>query len=120
MDPKFSSSEHWSNLINRNLAQSQIEGGVDLRQVPADTVLAVRTRNHSYTIVTKESGQALISGHPHYCPEPVLVQIKGSTWGGAMLKESFIGRGMRMEFQRDAERPVVTSPVLEIEELQPA
>jgi hypothetical protein len=120
MESNISSSQHWSDLVNHNLAQSEIEGGVDLRQVPAETVLEVRTKNHSYTIVNKGSGLALIWGHPHYCPEPVLVHIKGSTWGGVMLKENFIGRGMRMEFQRETERPIVTSPVLEIEERRAA
>ena len=54
--------------------------------------------------------------YPQYCPEPVLAHITGSTWGGAMLKESFIGRGMRLEFRCEAARPIVTSPILEIEE----
>src|SRR4051812_33619206 len=112
----YSPSEQWSDDVNRNLAESEIEGGVDLRQVPADTVIEVRTRNRCYKIVTKGDGLAMISGHPQYCPEPVLARIKGSTWGGAMLKENFIGRGMRLEFQLDAQRPIVTSPILEIEE----
>src|SRR4029077_9038140 len=101
-------------------AQSQIEGGGDLRQVPASTVLEMPSRNQSYTIVVKGCARAMLCGHPEYCPEPVMVHIKGSTWGGAMLKENFIGRGMRMEFQRDAERPIVTSPVIEIEERRAA
>jgi hypothetical protein len=33
-----------------------------------------------------------------------------------MLKESYIGRGMRLEFQRGQEQPILTSPILEIEE----
>ena len=120
MQSVFSSSEHWSDAVNRNLAQSEIEGGVDLRHVPAETILEVRTRNRSYTIVTKGDGLVLISGHPDYCPEPVLAQIKGSTWGGAMLKENYIGRGMRLEFQLGTQRPILTSPILDIEERVPA
>jgi hypothetical protein len=117
MESNFSSNEFWSDTVNRNVAQLEIEGGVDLYQVPAETVLEVRTRNNVYTIVNKGSGLAMISGHPQYCPEPVLARIKGSTWGGAMLKEHYIGRGMRMEIQLDDERcPILTSRVLEIEE----
>jgi len=115
------SSVRWSESASRNLAQSEIEGGVDLTQVPAETVLEVRTRNTTYTIVNKGEGLAVISGHPVYCPQPVLAHIKGSTWGGAMLKENFIGRGMRLEFQVDAEeRPVLTSRIVEIEERRAA
>jgi hypothetical protein len=40
----------------------------------------------------------LISGHPEYCPEPVLVAIAGSTWEGSMLKRGFVGRGMHLGF----------------------
>jgi hypothetical protein len=69
-----------------------------------------------YTIVNKGSGLVLISGHPQYCPKPVLAHIKGSTWGGAMLKEHYIGRGMRLEFQLEDDRPVLTSRILEIEQ----
>jgi hypothetical protein len=116
MQSNVSFSEHWSDSINSNLAQSEIEGGVDLTQVPAETVLEVRTKNTVYTIVTKGSNLAMISGHPEYCPQPVLAHIKGSTWGGAMLKEHYIGRGMRLEFQLDDSRPVLTSRILEIEE----
>ncbi len=116
MEPNFRSSEHWSAEVSRNLAQCEIEGGVDLRTVAPETVLAVKTRNRVYTLVMKGSGRAMICGHPQYCPEPVLVHVIGSTWGGAMLKEAYLGRGMRLEFQRDRDRPVLTSPILEIEE----
>jgi hypothetical protein len=118
MESNFSANEFWSDTVNSNLVESQIAGGVDLYQVPAETVLEVRTRNNVYTIVNKGSGLAMISGHPQYCPEPVLAHIKGSTWGGAMLKEHYIGRGMRMEFQLDDERcPILTSRILGIEEV---
>jgi hypothetical protein len=120
MESNHNSSEHWSAIINRNLVQSEIEGGVDLNSVPPDTVLEVRTRNNLYTIVHKGAGLATISGHPVYCPEPVLAHIKGSTWGGAMLKENFIGRGMRLEFQIEEQKPIVTSRILEIEERRAA
>jgi hypothetical protein len=60
---------------------------------------------------------ALISGHPHYCPQPVLVAIAGSTWGGSMLKRRYVGRGMRLEFCHPEYRtPIVTSSIQEIRE----
>ena len=80
---------------HRAVVQSDIEGGVYLRDLPAGAKLEVQTENRSYTIVQQATGQ-LISGHPEFCPEPTLVKITGSTWGGSMLREAFIGRGMRM------------------------
>jgi hypothetical protein len=103
-----------SDEVNRNIAQSEIEGGVYLDNLSDGEVLEVETQNHWYTIVVGRRGQDLISGHPQYCPEPVGVRIEGSTWGGSMLKMRFVGRGMRLEFQHPTYRRIVTSPVVEI------
>jgi len=105
----FGLSPYFSDSINRNVVESEILGGVNLRDVPPDTVIEVETQNHTYTIVHKGWGQALISGHPDFCPDPVLVEIHGSTWGGSLLKQSYIGRGMHLEF-----RPIITSRILEV------
>jgi len=59
----------------------------------------------------------LISGHPEYCPEPVLVAITGSSWGGSMLKSGFVGRGMHLEFSHPAYRvPITTSRIKDVRE----
>jgi hypothetical protein len=102
--------------VNRNIVQSEIEGGVHLREVPPGTVLEVQTQHHAYTLCYQGSGQALISGHPKFCPAPVLVSIHGSTWGGSMLKERFIGRGMRLEFGHPAYPPITTSVIVDVRE----
>ncbi len=60
----------------------------------------------------------MLSGHPQFCPQPVLVRIQGSTWGGSMLKAEFIGRGMRLEFRHPSFQTVVTSRIVEIREHQ--
>lgn len=77
-------------------------------------VLEVETQHHDYTIVNRGGGQALICGHPKYCPDPVPVSIDGSTWGGSMLKVRYIGRGMRMEFRHPVYNTIVTSYIVEI------
>lgn len=113
----FGLSPHFSDAINRNVVESEILGGVHLRDVPPETVLEVQTQNHTYTIVHKGWGQALISGHPEFCPDPVLVQIHGSTWGGSLLKQSFIGRGMHLEFTHPEYSPIITSRIVEVRAL---
>ncbi len=101
--------------VNRNIVQSEIEGGVFLEDLLPDTVLQIRTQHHFYTAQLLGEGAALISGHPQYCPQPVQVIIAGSTWGGSMLKLRFIGRGMQMEFHHPAySKPIITSPIQEI------
>jgi len=104
-----------SDEVNRNIVQSEIEGGVFLEGLPPHTVLHIRTQHHFYTALLLGEGSALISGHPRYCPQPVQVIIAGSTWGGSMLKVRFIGRGMHLEFHHPGySTPIVTSQIQEI------
>jgi hypothetical protein len=113
----FTPHPNLGDEVNRNIVQSEIEGGVFLEGLPPDTVLQIRTQHHFYTALLLGGGSALISGHPQYCPHPVQVTIAGSTWGGSMLKMRFIGRGMQMEFHHPAySTPIVTSPIQEIRE----
>jgi hypothetical protein len=105
---------NFSDEVNSNIAQSEIEGGVHLDDLSEGTVLEVETQNHKYTIVSYSRGRALIAGHPEFCPEPVAVSIEGSTWGGSMLKVRFIGRGMRLEFHHPVYRTIITSRIVDI------
>lgn len=104
----------FSDEVNRNIAQSEIEGGVCLDELSDGAVLTIETQHHWYTIVNRSGGEALISGHPSYCPEPVPVRIAGSTWGGSMLKLRFIGRGMHLEFCHPTYHTITTSRVVDI------
>ena len=114
--PLFTPNPHLGDAINRRIVQSEIEGGVHLAEVAPGTVLVVKTQNRAYTLRYQGLGQALISGHPVFCPEPVLVNIHGSTWGGSMLKERFIGRGMRLEFGHPVYQPITTSIIVDVSE----
>jgi hypothetical protein len=106
-----------SDTVNRQIIQSEIEGGVFLADLPPASVLEIQTQHHDYRAVTMSENSVLISGHPEYCPEPVLVAIVGSTWGGSMLKPGFVGRGMRLEFSHPEYRtPITTSRIKEIRE----
>jgi hypothetical protein len=108
-----------SDEVNRNFVQSEIEGGVFLNDLPPATVLEIQTQHHCYQVVLLGDNDALISGHPQYCPEPIRVAIAGSTWGGSMLKRRFVGRGMHLEFRHpNFQTPIVTSTVQEIREPQ--
>ena len=112
----FEPHPNFSDEINRNIIQSEIEGGVYLRDLLPGTVLEVQTRNRVYTIVSESDGEAWISGHPVYCPDPVLVNIHGSTWGGSMIKERFIGRGLHLEFGHPDLWVITTSRIVDVQE----
>jgi len=105
---------NFSDEINRRIIQSEIEGGIHLNDLPDGAALEITTENRSYTIVHQGKGRALISGHPKFCPQPVLVSIHGSSWGGSMLKLAYIGRGMHLEFQHPEYNTVTTSRIIDI------
>ena len=102
------------DAVNSNIVQSEIEGGIHLRDLSPGTLLEVQTQNRAYTILYQGWDQALISGHPVFCPQPVAVTIHGSTWGGSMLKARFIGRGMRLEFGHAECDAIRTSVILDV------
>jgi hypothetical protein len=118
--PLFAPSPYLDDTVNRRIVQSEIEGGVHLRNLVPGTVFQVTTRNRIYTICYQGDGMALISGHPVFCPEPTLVSIHGSTWGGSMIKEKFIGRGMHLEFGHPTYPPITTSIIEEVQEQRAA
>ena len=118
----FTPHPNLSDEVNHNIIQSEFEGGVLLAALPPSTVLQIQTQHHRYTAVLLGGSDALLSGHPEYCPEPVQVAIAGSTWGGSMLKQRYIGRGMHLEFcHPEYHTPIVTSRIQEVRESsQPA
>jgi len=116
----FQPHANLSDDVNSNIVQSEIEGGVFLSELQPRTVLQIQTQHHCYTALFLGDNQALIWGHPEFCPQPVPVAIAGSTWGGTMLKVRYVGRGMRLEFHHPGYRtPIVTSPIREINERRP-
>lgn len=114
----FMPHPNFSDEVNRNIVQSEIEGGVCLDDLSEGALLEVETQNRWYTILVRGRGKELIWGHPQYCPDPVPVRIAGSTWGGSMLKVRFIGRGMQLEFWHPVFRTIVTSQIVDIRALE--
>ena len=94
------------------------EAGVAIDELPVGTVLEVETIHHSYLLENCGNGKVLISGHPDYCPEPVLVDFHGATDSTHMIKMWVIERGMHMQFGHPTLGVIRTSRVREIRELR--
>jgi hypothetical protein len=103
-----------SEAESPNTIESEVADGVYLDDLPEGVVLEVQTSGHRYTIVNRTHGEALISGHPRFCPEPTSVTIEGSALGGCTAKSGFIGLGMRLTFQLPTHRTITTSPIMQI------
>ena len=113
----FTPHANFSNEINRNICRSEIEGGVCLDNLSVGARLEVETKNRLYLLENRGGAQVLISGHPQHCPQPVLVNLHGSTWGTPLIKMRFIGRGMHLEYRCPPCGVIRTSRIREIREL---
>jgi hypothetical protein len=119
-----------SDQINTNIAESELLGGVMVKEpwsgvsdeikalpvLPVGHSLKVQTKHTLYLIEKRPEG-FFISGHERFCPIPTECSIHGSTWGASMLKVSFVGRGMNLEFSTKTYPCVTTSSIQEITEL---
>jgi len=110
----FAPHPHLSDRINHNFVQSEIDGGVYLHQLARGAVLEIETQDWTCTLEYCGDSEAWVSGHPTFCPEPVRVYVAGSTWGGTMLKQFYIGRGMHLEFMHPTYQRILTSLIAEI------
>ena len=94
--------------------------GVGLGELAALTTLTVTTLNSLYRVVVLDPPRPriLIQGGSFF-PNPTEARLAGASFGGSMLKLSWLGCGLRMEVCSDGQR-IVTSPVTSIEvERQP-
>ena len=66
----FTPHPNLADEVNGSIIQSEIEGGVFLSDLPPSTVLEIQTMHHRYTAVLLGGSEALISGHPEFCPDP--------------------------------------------------
>ena len=91
--------------------------GVAMDELSVGAMVEVETGHHTYRVENRGGGKVLISGHPVYCPEPVLVDLHGSIGGATMIKMWFIGRGLKMEFRHPEFGVIRTSRAQNIREL---
>lgn len=89
------------------------EGGIELSQIPPGTILEVQTKNNAYTVIPQASGEMLIWGHPEYCPEPILTTGLGSAYVTGVVRQGYVGPGMRLTFPTEGRR-VLTSRIVSL------
>lgn len=102
-----------SGVIANHLSVDD-EGGLCLGDLRPGYLLEIRTRNNTYTVLPQPSGDAVIWGHPEYCPEPTLVTNLGSAYVTGVFRENYFGPGLRLNFRVDG-RGVSTSRIVSIQ-----
>jgi len=89
--------------------------GVRLSSPDTGSVIDLETKSRHYRIEYLERDRVRISGHPRWCPTPVLAHLHGSRGGSGGFEEGYIGCGMCLLFERlDNRIPVITSEITDI------
>ena len=103
-----------SGIVSGSFLKLDPDGGIELETLPPGTILEVKTKNHTYTVIPREGGFATFWGHPEYCPEPVTLQGVGATYLSGLFREGYLAPEMRFSFPADGKR-VNTSRIVSIE-----
>jgi|CZKS01.1.fsa_nt_gi hypothetical protein len=92
--------------------------GVQLTKLDKGSVLDIETQSRHYSAEYLGGDEVRISGHPDWCPTPVVVHLRGSLRNSGDFEPGFVGAGMHMVFERFDDRPPVTTT--EVKELHVA
>src|SRR5204862_4544447 len=94
-------------------ASADIREGVDLKNLSQGSVIDVETKSRHYHIECLGGNKMRISGHPNYCPSPVLAELRGSIDLEGTVEWGCIRPGRHMVFLLD-HVPLTTSKVLSV------
>ena len=101
------------------LQEREERAGLDFESLPVGAVVEIETKHHNYCIEKCDDNKAVMSGHPQYCPKPVLVELYGTT-SGWDLKVGVIEPGTKLIFRHPDFGVVTTSRIVSCHELQTA
>jgi len=92
----------------------EISEAVDLHQLSPGSLVDVETTSRRYRIEYVGGNTMRISGHPRFCPTPVVAELQGSVDSEGMYESGQIRPGKHLVFVLDHERPVTTSKIVSV------
>jgi hypothetical protein len=95
-------------------ASADVQDGVDLKTLSPGSVIDVETKSRHYLIECLGGNAMRISGHPQYCPAPVLAELQGSIDVAGTVETGCIRTGKHMAFLLDEHVPMTTSKILSV------
>jgi hypothetical protein len=88
---------------------------IDCKSLEPGSVIDIETTSRHYRIECLGGNAIRISGHPQFCPTPVVAQLEGSVTSEGTLDKGMIERGMRLVFLIANHCPMTTSKVLNVQ-----
>ena len=98
---------------------AEVFDAVDLNSMSPGSLIDVETRNHHYQIECLGGNTMRISGHPDYCPAPVLAELQGSIDREGSVDLGQIKRGKHLLFILGGHLPLTTSKIQSVHVDQP-
>jgi hypothetical protein len=92
---------------------SGVDRGLVLQKLDPGATVDVETKSRHYHIECLGGSRMRISGHPLFCPEPVVAELRGSVDGIGELEPGVIREDKRLVFLLE-NRPVMTSKILHV------
>jgi hypothetical protein len=87
---------------------------LDCKNLEPGSLIDVETMSRHYRIECLGGSTIRVSGHPRFCPTPVVAQLEGSVTSDGVIEDGIIERGMRLVFLFEDDVPVTTSKVLNV------
>ena len=87
----------------------ELREGVQLTDLARGAMIDIETESRHYFVEYLGGDQVRISGHPQWCPTPVVVRLEGSLGTSGAFEPGVVAPGMRLVFQRFDNRPPVTT-----------
>jgi hypothetical protein len=89
--------------------------GLQLTELEKGSMIDIETKSRHYSVEYLGGDQVRVSGHPEWCPTPIVVRLEGSLRNSGAFEPGFVGPGMHIVFQRlDDRLPVTTSEVIDL------
>ena len=87
---------------------------LDCKSLEPGSLIDVETQSRHYKIEWLGGSSIRISGHPQFCPTPVVAQLEGSVTREGRFETGIIERGTSLVFVLDKTFPVTTSEILQV------
>ena len=106
--PEVSDLEKFAEIVERTR-------GLFIKDIPAGTVLQIDAADEVFTVLVVDPAQKMIRVRgSQFLPELTDAILSGSTFGGCMLKEGWLGIGMFLEFfLPDRQLPRLTTSMVQ-------
>ena len=88
---------------------------LDCKSLEPGSLIDVETMSRHYRIECLGGNTIRVSGHPRFCPTPVVAQLEGSVTSEGTIESGIIERGTRLVFLFEDHIPVTTSKVVNVQ-----